>query len=312
VVEALRRCWVRSSSQTGRIAVALVIQACFLPGLVYLSQAWKIYPWDGGYKGRIEYRAAEWMHANMPDARALTAGSVRFWYNVWFNGSQLGGGSEQGLLNGLLAVGQWEVAAGEKLEPAVLWLQATGTDVAIISDKTSQDVYRDFADIPKFNTLPVLWDSGKGDRIHKIPRRFPGIARVVDRAKAMAVKPFPDGNLDGVRAYVDVVENGPDAPATAKIERMDTIRVHASVAPGQAVVVMQTYDPAFRATANGASLPIAKDAMGFMMIQAPPGVQDITLRFQTPTENWVGRVVTLLTLCLVLYLFAARPRRLAA
>ena len=311
-IEVIRRCWGRFPNQQGRIATALVIQACFLPGLPYLSQAWSIYRWDGGYKGRIEYRVAEWMHANMPDARAFTNGSVRFWYNVWFNGSQMGGGSEQGLLNGLLAIGQWELAAGDKLEPSVLWLQATGTDVAIVSDKNSQEFYHDFAENPKFNTLPVLWDSGHGDRIHKIPRRFPGIARVVETAKAMAVKPFPDGNLDGVRAYVDVVENGPDSPATAKIERMDTIRVHATVAPGQSIVLMQTYDPAFRATANGATLPIRQDAMGFMLIDAPPGTNDITLKFETPLQNQVGRVVTLLTLCLVLYLFVARPRSLAA
>jgi hypothetical protein len=312
MVEILRRCWANYSSQQARIAIALVIQACFTPGVWYLTHAWKVYRWDGNYKSRIEYRVAEWMHQNMPDARALASGSVRFWYNVWFNGAQLGGGSEQGMLNFLLSVGQWEVAAGDKLDPAILWLQATGTDVVTVHGKNSQEIYHDFADIPKFNTLPVLWDSGQGDRIHRVPRRFPGIARVVEKAKAVSLKPFPDGNLDGLRAYVDVVENGPNSPATAKIERMDTFRVHAAVAPGQAVLLMQSYDPAFRATSGGANLPIQKDALGFMLIDAPPGVHDITVKFETPTENWVGRIVTLLTLCIVLYLFVSSPRRLAA
>jgi multidrug transporter EmrE-like cation transporter len=312
-VEVIRRFWSKYSSQQAHIAAALVIQVFFLSSLPYLSQAWKFYRWDGGYQGRIEYRVAQWMHQNLPNARALTTGSVRFWYNAWFTGSQTGGGSEQGLLNSVLAIGHWEIAAGTELAPALLWLQATGSDVVIVHDKNSQEMYHDFADIPKYNTLPVLWDSGHGDRIHQVPRRYPGLARVVDTAKASALKPLPDGNLDGVRAYVDVIEKGPDSPASSKIEKMDTIRVQAHVAQGQSVVLLQTYDPFWRAYSNGVSLPIRKDAIGFMLIEAPPGTHDILMKFETPTENWVGRIVTLLSLCIVMYLFAmqlfaAKPR----
>jgi hypothetical protein len=54
-------------------------------------------------------------------------------------------------------------------------------------------------------------------------------------------------------------------------------------------------------------LPIRRDVMGFMWIDAPPGDDEIRLQFLTPLENRIGRIATLATL-LVLLTMALAPR----
>ena len=76
--------------------------------------------------------------------------------------------------------------------------------------------------------------------------------------------------------------------------------VHAKVEPGQSIVVQETYDPSWQATADGQTLAVRKDVMGFLWIDAPPGERDIRLEFVTPLENRVGRMLTLATLLVLL------------
>jgi uncharacterized membrane protein YfhO len=84
--------------------------------------------------------------------------------------------------------------------------------------------------------------------------------------------------------------------------------VHAKVEPGQSIVVQETFDPAWQATEGGRNLAIHRDAMGFMLIDAPPGDGDLRLEFVTPLENRVGRMVTLVTLLLLLAMALFRRR----
>ena len=39
-------------------------------------------------------------------------GSVRFWFDTWHDLAQVGGGSEQGLLNSQVEPAQWETSLG--------------------------------------------------------------------------------------------------------------------------------------------------------------------------------------------------------
>ncbi len=144
--------------------VPIVIACCGAVALAvpFFRNAWKIYPWDGGYKGRIEYRSRSGFTRTGRMARAFTTGSVRFWYNAWFTGAEVGGGSDQGLLNHILVDAQYQIAADDNRELTVLWLQATGADITIVHDKNSKEVYHDYAAPQKFDGLPVVWDSGAG------------------------------------------------------------------------------------------------------------------------------------------------------
>ncbi len=193
-------------------------------------------------------------------------------------------------------------------ELAVHWLEALGADAIVVSDSHSQDAYRDFRFPEKFaGALPVLFDDHQGNVIYRVPRRYPSLARVVDSKQLAGMQPVPANNLPLIRAYTNVVEQGPEAPTATKWNGTDSISVHAPVQAGQSVLVQVTYDPAWRAYTGKTELPIRPDAMDFMTVDAPPGTQDITLVFTTPIGNRVGYVVS--SLALLLCLFLGLPRQ---
>src|ERR1017187_4635781 len=141
-----------------------------------------------------------------------------------------------------------------------------------------------------------------------------GRAGVVDRRKLNELKtPRFNDDVEYLGAYADVIEKGPDAPPSVMRNGTDVMLVRATVQAGQSIVVQESYAPAWQARAGGTQVPVRKDAMGFMVVDAPPGDGEVRLEFVTPLENQVGRIVTLLTLLILVGLTAgsARWERLA-
>jgi uncharacterized membrane protein YfhO len=85
--------------------------------------------------------------------------------------------------------------------------------------------------------------------------------------------------------------------------------VRAKVETGQSIVVQESYDPAWQAWAGGTRVPVRKDAMGFLVVDAPPGEREVRLEFVTPLENQIGRILTLLTLLVLVGLIAWSVRQ---
>lgn len=295
--EVLRRIW--NLGRVGKACATAAVLATAWSALPYLLHARSLYPLKGDYTRRIEYRVTDWLAHNMPQGRFFAAGSTRFWFDAWHDLAQLGGGSEQGMLNPRVAEAQWHITPGNPVAESVEWMQAMGIDAVIVHSKNSTEEYHDFERPEKFaGALPVLWDSGAGDVIYRVPRRYPGLARVVDRRRF--------GAAHDLAGYVDALERGPDAPAATSWSGTDELRVRAPVSAGQAVLVQVSYDPAWRAYAGQTRLHIEKDSMGFMLIEAPPGARDLRLAFELPLENAAGRVLTALALAAVVMLAVRR------
>ena len=252
----------------------------------------------------------------MPGARTFASGTVRFWWNAWFNEAQIGGGSEQGLLNPYLMPMYWEVMLGPEVTPTIQYLQTFGVDAIIVHEEHSKSGLKDFVYPKKFRgALPVIYDNGQGDIIYRIPRRYPGLARVVDTRKALSIPPVhPDRAARNIEAYSALIERGPEAPVSTAWEGNGVLRIRARVAAGQSVLVQTSHDPCWRAYSGGRSLSVKKDVMGQMLIEAPPGEHDLRLVFEPPFENFIGRIVTVLALaaCLALFAAAARQREVPA
>ena len=302
-----------------RLAVAVALALSFYTAArLFAPRLADLPPRDGlPVQSRIpRYRLACRQHARLP---RLRDGSVRFWFDAWHDLAQLGGGSEQGLLNGLVEPAQWEINAGTKPEPAVLWLQSLGVDAIYISDRRSQEIFKDIQSPGKFDgVLPVVYDDHEGDTIYRVPRRFAARARVVDTARLNATRPPAlNDDVEHLGAYVDVLEKGPDAPVTVTRPTTDLILLAAHIEPHQSLVVQESYDPAWQAWAGGCRLAVRKDAMGMMAIDPPPGDLSLRLEFVTPLENRIGRMATLIAIAIWLALLvldwrAARRSRLAA
>ncbi|HWQ52324.1 MAG TPA: hypothetical protein VN442_01480 [Bryobacteraceae bacterium] len=306
-VEVLRRMWNLAPGrlrQCARVAAVLVVAVSFWTARGFLRHAWELYSPDCEYQKRIEYRAQDWMARNMPDARAMVSGSVRFWYNAWNSLAQVGGGSEQGLKHDLVIPASWEIHMGQDPQLAVAWLVSLGADVIVVHDKQSQEMYHDHMYPGKFaGVLDVAWDDGQGNVIYRVPRRSPGLARVVDRAQARALKP-PESQVDleGLKTYLAVVEHGPGAPASTAWEGTDALIIRAKTEPGQDVLVQVTHDTAWHAYSDGRPLPIRRDVMDFMLVETPPGEHEIRLVFELPFENAAGRALSVLSALAVLLL----------
>jgi hypothetical protein len=301
-VEALRRLW-KLKTQPAWIprlsAVALVLLS-FNPGRHYVFHAWDIFPAEPDYTSRLEYQAQQWMTDLFPDRRVYVTGSIRFWFNVWHDTQQVGGGSEQGLINPNVTHAQWEFALGSEAKPSVLWLTALGADALLVPDKTSKENYHDFTYPEKFaGALPVVRDDHAGNVIYRVPRRYPALARVVDRARVMSLGPVRNNaDVERLQPYVDALENGPASPVEFRWEGSDAIRLHARLDTGQALLVQVAWDPCWKAYAGDRRLEVRGDAFGHMLIDAPPGEQDVRLAFALPFENAAGRAVTVLSLLL--------------
>ena len=284
--------WLSGLKRVPQAVVVMLILTAFVPARYYVR-----HPWSDEYylrywepEKRIEYRATEWLHKNLPGARTLAVGTLRFSFNTWFDERQMFGASEQGLLNQNLPAAMWQATAAERVEPSVLWLLATGTDAVFVSGAQSEELYHDFRFPKKYDgVLPVLWDDGRDNKIYGVPRRYASPARVVDAAKLAAVRRPDAPDEDTLMDYVDALENGPASPVEFTRESPDRIRLKARVEPGQRLVLLETYDPAWHAYSAGKPVPIRRDPLQFMRIDAPAGEREVILVFETPLENRVGR-----------------------
>jgi len=313
--EILRRIWDARPGRwrIPRRAVALVLVfLSFYSVRKYITHSWQMFVDGGDPKQRIEYQVTEWMAKNMPHARAFTTGTVRFWYNAWFDLAQIGGGSEQGLLNPIVQPATYHIGASDDPATDILWMECTGVDAAIVHDERSSEEYHDVQFPKKFQgKLEAVFDNGAGDYIYKLPRRYPGLARVVDAVALENLPRLPDEPTAlQLKALADLLERGPDAPASTEWVSTEHLRIRAQVGEGHTVFVQVAHNRPWHAyTAGEERLKVHRTHLNFMRIEAPPGEQIIDLVFETPVENIVGRVVTIGTLGLMGYLFVRRRRR---
>jgi uncharacterized membrane protein YfhO len=172
-------------------------------------------------------------------------------------------------------------------------------DAVYVPGPGSLEVYKtDYVHPGKYaGRLEVIYDDHQGNVVYRVPRRYAARVRVVETRRLAALRsPRDNWDLANVRAYAEVVEHGPEAVPSLVREGSDAMRVRARVAPGQSVVVQESYDPGWQAWSGGRRVPIHPDAMGMLALDQRPGDEEILLKFSTPVENRVGWGLTLVTL----------------
>ena len=288
-IEILRLMWKRPRL---RLVAAIAALVAFSPSIRYFKHAYTAFPKAGPLEDQYDYRITKWVHDNLPGERVMPVGTLRFWFDAWFDNSQPDGGSMQGMLNQTLPAAQWQIATGDKGEIAILWLQAMGTDAVIVPGEKSLEWYHDYVKPEKFRgLLPILFDDRQGTLIYRIPRRFSGIGRVVDTAKITAVGPIHSGDdAETLARYIGIIDNADQSATSVTWNGFDHADVQAQTANGQSVLLQETYDSAWRAYENGKALTIRPEPlMNFMLIDVPEGAHRIQMRFETPLENRMGQ-----------------------
>jgi hypothetical protein len=196
---------------------------------------------------------------------------------------------------------------GDQADIGIAWLKILGVDLVVVNGPKSEDWYKDFMYPKKFEgKLKEVFNDGKDNHIYDLSRRYRSMARVVDRS---ALDQLPkirnQGDLEYLQKYVAVYENGPEAPTTTRWQGTDELIYEgAPTAANQSIIVQNSYDPNWRAQSNLGPLPVGKDALGFMRIDAPPGVTKIHFTFTKPLEKSAGEgilVITVLATGWILY-----------
>ena len=157
------------------------------------------------------------------------------------------------------------------------------------------EYYHDFVPYTaKFDGLPVLYDNGRGDKIVRVPRKYPGLARIVREDEHRMLRPPKiDYDYEALSKYVASIEERSPRPALWERLTPETMRVQASLEPGEAILIQETWDQGWQAP-----VPLSRDAFGFMLLDPGPGAHDITLTYTLPRENRIGRVITVLSVCI--------------
>lgn len=295
-IEGLRSVWTRH-----RVLAVILTLACFTASAPYLSRPWAVFLPALDYRSRVEYRLTEWVARNLPGARAFATGSIRFWYTTWRDIAQVSGASDQGTESLMPALAYWQLKAGSNPERDVNWMIALGADAILTHDRYSQEIYHDIEQPRKFaGMLPVIYDRD-GDIIYKVPRRFPGLARVVDERRMRDLQPIPwdDQNGAELRAYAEAIEASESA-VTSEWQGASVLRLRGRTQPGESLLVQVAWDPGWRAFSGGRPLELRKDILDFMRIETPPGEHDIRLVYELPRESVAGRVMTFAALALTL------------
>lgn len=295
-VRLLGELWKRPKLRPLAACACLV---AFIPAGRYLKHVYAPFPRADAVGNQYEYRVAEWVNEHLPGERVLPSGSVRFWFDAWFDNSQPDGGSAQGMLNQILPVALWQMMKGDRGDIALLWLEALGTDAVVVPDKASLEPYHDYEKPEKFRgAAEVLYDDQHGTVVYRVPRKFPGIGRVVNTAKIAAAGPIRGGDdIDTLKEYVAAVEQ---APASVQWKSFDELEVRANVTAGQSILLQESYDPGWHAYENGNPLTLRiEPVVNFMLIEVPEGEHTIQLRFDTPPENRIGQGVSLLGLAAI-------------
>jgi hypothetical protein len=279
------------------ICVCVVVS---IPAIEYLKHAYYPFPKAAALENRYEFGIGKWVHDHLPGERVMPSGSVRFWFDAWFDNAEPNGGSDQGMINQVLPAAMWQITNGDRGETAMLWLAALGNDAVVVPDNSSREIYHDYTKPEKFHGVaPVLYDDQHGTVIYRVPRKYPGVGRVVDRAGIASVKLIRGGDdAESLTRYVAAIEQG---PATVQWNGFDQFRVTAQLAAGQSLLLQETYDPAWSAYENGKRLPVrVEPVMNFMLVDVPEGNHQIDLRFETPLENRIGQGITLLGFAVVI------------
>jgi hypothetical protein len=307
--EVTRRMW---RARWLRIPAAVLVLLFFLPARIYLANAYTPFIASGPLENQYEYGVTKWVGENLPGQRVFAVGTIRFWYDTWSDNAQPDGGSLQGMLNQNLPLAYWQITANDNPDLAGLWLLALGADAVIVPDLTSHESYHDMQHPEQFRgRFTPLHDDGKGTIVYRVARRNAGIGRVIKPAGLSQIAPIDsDNSTEMLPRYVGIVEDPRPAPARVTWRGTDAFDVAATTVAGESVLLQETYDPSWRAYENGSPLPIRPDpVLSFMLVDVAPGAHEINMRFETPLENRVGRVLTATSALLAIFMLFRGFRR---
>ncbi len=253
----------------------------------------------------VEFRIADWCDRNLRGARVMAPGSIQFFFNAFTETPQLGGGFENGVVNYVDRIAQYQVRSGDGVTPmndvpvSVLWLKAFGVQAVAAGGKQTREYFHAFTNGAKFTgVLPELYRDGD-DAVYKVPLRSTSLAHVMAPSQLVTHQPVNGIDLVELRRYVEALDD-PALPEAQFVWRTQhSAEILADLSAGQVAQVQVTYHPGWHATVNGRAARLIPDGLGFFAI-APDctGRCRMELVYDGGREQQIARVASgLLLLC---------------
>ena len=253
----------------------------------------------------VEREISKWLQAHvLPTDRVYLSGSTAFWLN-WFAAelSQVRGGIDQAATHPFWAQASFNLREGENPQTALAWLKAFRVKYIVVHDKNSTEYYGDFKNPEKFEGIGTqVFNNGVGDRIYKV--EAPVLAQITSKQILELPKPKNGADLVNLSQYVAFLNQGVEAevdwvsPSKFKVKA-------AKLNQNEGISLGITYDPAWNSECRmqnaSCKIKIRKDPIGNLFLGSSTELQnaEIELKHGPRWDNWVGYVISIVTLVLV-------------
>jgi hypothetical protein len=255
----------------------------------------------------LEYRVARWFGDHMPGARVMVPGSCEFWLASFTDSPQLGGGFAQGTSNQVIPVADYVVLNGVGTEAdarlAILWLKAFGVQAIEAGGQTTREYYHAFRIGGKFRgALEELWREGD-DTIYRVPQRTNSLAHVMSEGQLVSRTPYNGLDTEQLERFVAALDDPTLPAAQLHWSRLHAVEIETQARRGQVVEVQMSYDPGWKASANGHEAKVREDGLGLISIDPRcDGRCHINLEFMADGEaRWARWASGLTIACFGLY-----------
>lgn len=281
--------WRRPWKQTGTAILLCILAIAQIPRWRKQVRDW-LPPFD--VTNTVERTQALWLQSHFPGQRVFVAGSTRFWFNAFADNPQLGGGFDQGRTNRALADVAYVIpaAAGNGADTVAL-LKAYGVRAVAVGGKNSRDAYRDYLDPGKYSgVVPELWRD-HDDAIYEIPGDG-SLAHVVNADDLVSTATLDWAAINRFASAIDRSRQDKTRETIMRWDGTDRAKVQTQLRDQDVLSVQISWDPGWRASVNGSSIPIARDKLGLMVLRPPcENGCAVDLAYTGGTEGMVAKVV---------------------
>ena len=261
----------------------------------------------------IEYQAARWLDRNLPGGRVFAQGSIGFWLNAFSDSPQIGGGFDNGIVNGLLPDVIFQIFVGEQRQVAVDYIRALGVDALVAGGKDSAEYYHPIMHPERFAGLAELWRNG-GDVIYAIPHSSGSLAHVMQPGDLVRSVPAAYSSA-ALQPYLAALDNPAYPAAEFHWRAPSEASVTANMRPGQILSVQITWDDGWNASVSGRPVHLWGDKLGQLVVEPRcDGPCPIDLKYDGGAEGRWARIIQRLAigaglLWLLAGLWRTVPRR---
>ena len=182
------------------------------------------------------------------------------------------------------------------------WLKAANVGWLVYSGP--RETYADYkTGSQKFDQVFILNEEKQGDKYYQVPLKNKSLAKAVPQVLANIKTPTNAIDKVPLFDYVTQMEASENTLSFKQIEN-GIYKITGNIGENEMVLVQLAYAPGWKATdKNGRTLKVSKDALSFILVKpVGSGEQNITLKYNTPIQVWLGNFVTVASIAVLLFL----------